>query len=261
MIFRPDSSLLKEEISRLDTKIIGRDLYYFETIDSTNLFAKKLVKNGVGEGVVVIADVQSSGRGRKNRKWSSPEGGLWFSIILYPPISPDRGMLVTMASSIAVAQGIKEVTGINSEIKWPNDLLINGKKVCGILTEIYAEKDNIKYAITGIGINVNNRLEKELHNTATTLKQEIGNQVLKVELLKSILKNLDEQYNKIIFKNYKFIKDSWLSFSNIIGKKIQVQDDNILMIGKVINIDDNGCLILDTKNGTARIVNGDIKYL
>ena len=90
MIFRPENSLLKEEISKLGTKIIGKDLYYFETIDSTNLFAKKLVKNGVREGVIVIADVQSSGRGRKNRKWSSPEGGLWFSIILYPNISPDR---------------------------------------------------------------------------------------------------------------------------------------------------------------------------
>jgi BirA family biotin operon repressor/biotin-[acetyl-CoA-carboxylase] ligase len=261
MIFRPDNSLLKEEISRLDNKIIGKDLYYFETINSTNLFAKKLVKNGAGEGVVVIADVQSSGRGRKNRKWSSPKGGLWFSIILYPNISPDKGMLVTMTSSIAVAQGIKEVTGLNPVIKWPNDLLINDKKVCGVLTEIYAEKDKIKYTIIGIGINVNNRLEKKFYKTATTLKQEIGNQVPRVELLKSILKNLDELYNEITLKNHKSIKDSWLSFSNIIGKKIQVKDDNILIIGKVINIDDSGCLILDTEQGITRIVYGDIKYL
>ena len=170
-------------------------------------------------------------------------------------------MLVTMASSVAVAQGIKEVTGIDPVIKWPNDLLINGKKVCGILTEIDSEKDNIKYAIIGIGINVNNKLEKELHKTATTLKQEIGNQVSKLELLKSIFKNLDELYNEIILKNYKYIKDSWLSFSNIIWKKIQVQDNNILIIGKVIYIDENGCLILDTEHGLARIVYGDIKYL
>ena len=261
MIFQLDNSLLREEISRLDTKIIGKDLYYFETIDSTNLFAKKLAKNGVGEGVVVIADIQSKGRGRKNRKWSSSKGGLWFSIILYPNISPEKGMLVTMASSVAVAQGIKEITGINPVIKWPNDLLINGKKVCGILTEIDAEKDNIKYAIIGIGINVNNKLEKELNKTATTLKQEIGNQVTKVELLKSIIKNLDKLYNKLISKDYKYIKDLWFSFSNIIGKKIQVQDNNILIIGKVIDIDENGCLILDTEHGIARILYGDIKYL
>ena len=174
-------------IFRLDTKIIGRNIYHFETIGSTNLFAKKLVKEGAEEGVVIVADVQSGGRGRKNRTWSSPEGGLWFSILLYPKISPQSVMLITMASSIAVAQGIEEITSINPVIKWPNDLSINEKKVCGILTEIDAEMDSINYTVVGIGINVNNELEKELQKTATTLKLEIGTQVPKVELLTSIL--------------------------------------------------------------------------
>jgi BirA family biotin operon repressor/biotin-[acetyl-CoA-carboxylase] ligase len=248
-------------ISESSSPLIGKNIYHFKTIDSTNIFAKKLVKQGEKEGAVVVSDVQSSGRGRKDRIWSSSEGGLWFSILLYPNISPQSGMLITMASSISVAQGIKEITGLNAEIKWPNDLLINGKKVCGILTELDAKKDTINYSVVGIGLNVNNPLEEELQEIATTLKNELNNQVSKPDLLKSILKKFDENYNKLISKDYDFIKNSWLSHSNIIGKKIQVQDDETVTIGKVIDIDDSGCLILDTENGNVRIVSGDLKYL
>ena len=261
MISRPKTQFIKNVISGLNTKIIGKNVYHFETIDSTNLYAKKLVKDGVEEGSVVISDVQLSGRGRKNRIWSSPKGGLWFSIILYPKISLKNGMLVTMASSVAIVHGIKDIIDITPVIKWPNDLLINDKKVCGILSEIEAEKDNIKYAIIGIGVNVNNQLEKELYKTATTLKQEIGNQVSIVELFRSILKRFDENYNRLILGDYDFIRNSWLLHSDIIGKKIQVQDDKTLVIGRVTNIDDNGYLILDTENGPTRIVSGNLKYL
>jgi len=199
MISQSASSFSKE-IQELNTKRIGRIIYHFKTIDSTNSFAKKLVNQGVKEGAVVVSDVQLSGRGRKDRTWSSPEGGLWFSILLYPNISPQSGMLITMASSIAVAQGIKEITGLNPEIKWPNDLLINGKKVCGILTELDAKGDNIRYSVVGIGLNVNNPLEEELRDTATTLKQEFSNHVSRLELLKSILRNFDENEEK--FQEY-----------------------------------------------------------
>jgi BirA family biotin operon repressor/biotin-[acetyl-CoA-carboxylase] ligase len=261
MISRPKTQFIKNVISGLNTKIIGKNVYHFETIDSTNLYAKKLVKEGVENGSVVISDIQLSGRGRKNRTWSSPKGGLWFSIILYPKISLKNGMLVTMASSVAIVQGIKDIIGITPVIKWPNDLLINDKKVCGILAEIEAEKDNIKYAIIGIGVNVNNQLEKKLYKTATTLKQEIGNQVSIVELFRLILKRFDENYNRLILGDYDFIRNSWLLYSDIIGKKIQVQDDKTLVIGRVTNIDDNGYLILDTENGPTRIVSGNLKYL
>jgi len=261
MISRLNAPFAEEVISELDTKIVGKDIYYFETIDSTNLFARKLVKDDVEEGVVVVADTQSSGRGRKNRIWSSLKGGLWFSVVLYPKISPQDGMFITMASSVAVAEGIKKITGLNSIIKWPNDILINGKKVCGILTEIDAEKDNINYAVIGIGINVNNQLDKELQKTATTLRQETSAQVSKVKLLISILKSLDENYNRLILSDYNFIRDLWLSYSNIIGKKIQIKDEITITTGVVTNIDNNGYLILDTDCGKIRIVSGDVEYL
>lgn len=261
MISRSDIPIAEEVTQGLNTKIIGRDLYYFKTIDSTNLFAKKLVKEGIEEGVVVVTDVQSSGRGRKNRTWSSPKGGLWFSIVLYPNIPPQRGMLVTMVSSVAVVHGIEETTGLTPEIKWPNDLLINGRKVCGILTELEAEMDRINYTVVGIGINVNNQLEKELQKTATTLKQEIGARVSRVELLRSILKSFDENYNRLILDDYGFIRDSWLSHANIIGKKIQVEDEKTVITGVVFDIDDSGGLILQTNDGKKRIISGDLKYL
>jgi BirA family biotin operon repressor/biotin-[acetyl-CoA-carboxylase] ligase len=261
LISRPDILIAEEVTQGLNTKVIGRELYYFKTIDSTNIFAKKLVKGGIEEGVVVVADVQLGGRGRKNRTWSSQKGGLWFSIILFPNIPPQRGMLVTMVSSVAVVHGIEETTGLTPEIKWPNDLLLNGRKVCGILTELEAEMDKINYTVVGIGINVNNQLEKELQKTATTLKQEVGARVPRVELLRSILKSFDKNYNKLILDDYSFIRDSWLSHANIVGKKIQVEDEKTVITGVVFDIDDSGCLILDTKDGRVRIISGDVNYL
>jgi len=155
LVSRPDIPIAEEVTLGLNTKVIGKDIYYFKSLSSTNMLAKKLIKDGVEEGAIVVSDIQLNGRGRKKRNWFSPEGGLWFSVVLYPHIPLERGMLLTMASSVAIVQGIKETTGLHPVIKWPNDLLINEKKVCGILTELDAEMDRINYAVIGIGINVN----------------------------------------------------------------------------------------------------------
>ncbi|MCK4902027.1 MAG: biotin--[acetyl-CoA-carboxylase] ligase [Thermoplasmatales archaeon] len=248
-------------ISQLDTKIIGRKLYHFDTIDSTNTFAKILIKKGAEEGTVVVADAQSSGYGRKDRTWSSPKGGLWFSVVLYPAITPQSGMIVTMATSVAIAKGIEEITDIKPVIKWPNDLLINGKKACGVFTELDARKDIINNAVVGIGINVNNQIDEELNKIAVSLVDEVGTEISIDELLRSILINLDETYNRLTHNDYDFIRDSWLSYSSILGKKIQVQDDETVTIGKVIDVDEDGCLILDTENGSVKVICGDITYL
>ena len=245
----------------LDTKIIGKKIYHFKTIDSTNLYSKILIKDGVDEGTVVVADVQTSGRGRKDRTWSSPKGGLWFSVILYPNLKPQQCMLLTMAASIAVAQSIKDITNLNPEIKWPNDLLINGKKACGILTEIDAKDDKINYTAVGIGVNVNNQLDEELDEVATSLFKELGTKVSIKNLLESILKNFDNIYEKLISNQFDHVRDTWNSYSKIVGKKIQVQEDNTIKTGTVSDIDQSGHLILDTENGAIRIVSGDVKYL
>lgn len=258
---RPDNRFLQDLMSGLDTKIIGRKLYHFNSIDSTNIYAKKLAKDGAEEGVIILADIQTSGQGRKNRIWSSSKGGLWFSVVLYPNIPPKKAMFMTMAGSIAVFQGINNITDIKAEIKWPNDLLINGRKICGILTEIDSKKDKTNYCIIGIGINVNNKLEKELQKNATTLKTELNKEISLVELLREILKNFDENYNKLLSGDFDFIRDSWLEYSNIIGRKIQVIDDKTVTTGRAIQVDKDGYLILNTNIGEIKVMSGDITYL
>jgi BirA family biotin operon repressor/biotin-[acetyl-CoA-carboxylase] ligase len=260
-IHKPDYIKPGEITQNLKTEIIGKKVYFFENIPSTNLFAKQLIQKNAKEGTIVISDIQSSGRGRKNRTWHSPPGGLWFSVILYPEVCPKRGMLITMAVSISVAQAIKEITGLNLEIKWPNDLLLKEKKVCGILTEINADLDKINYAIVGIGINVNNEIDENLKNIALSLKQGFGSEISRNKLLRSILINLDKNYKKLINRDYKYIEKTWISFTKIIGRKIQITDEKKVTEGIVKDIDENGHLIIESEFGEIKIVSGDIEYL
>lgn len=261
LISRPDIPNFEEVALNLDTEIIGRNIHYFKEIDSTNSYAKNLLKDEDMEGDIVISDIQKRGRGRKNRYWSSPLGGLWFSVILFPNIPPQNAMLITMASSVSVAQGIYEVVGLKPEIKWPNDLLIHGKKVCGILTEIDAEMDIINYSIVGIGINVNNQIDNDLKDIAVSLKQVTGFDISRVKLLKSILSNFDKNYLKLLSGDCDDIKKLWFSFSNIVGKQIKVEGEKSVLIGIVKDVDDYGCLILDVNGKITRVVTGDISYL
>lgn len=260
-IHKPDYIKPEEITKNLKTEIIGKKVYFFKKIPSTNLFAKQLIQKNAKEGTIVISDIQSSGRGRKNRTWHSPPGGIWFSVILYPEICPKRGMLITMAVSISVAQAIKEITGLNLEIKWPNDLLLKEKKVCGILTEINADLDKINYAIVGIGINVNNEIDENLKNIALSLKQELGSDISRNKLLRSILKNFDKNYKKLINGDYKYIEKTWISFTKIMGRKIQITDEKNVTEGRVKDIDEYGHLIIESEFGEIKIMSGDIKYL
>jgi BirA family biotin operon repressor/biotin-[acetyl-CoA-carboxylase] ligase len=260
LVSKPDILIPEEIIEGLDTKIVGKKILHFDTIPSTNNYAKQII-NKVPEGTVIIADVQTSGRGRKQRGWYSPKGGLWFSVVLFPKIIPQKGMIITMVSSLAVAQGIKEITGIDTVIKWPNDLLIEGRKVCGILTDIDATMDKINYSVVGIGININNKLNKDIAKTAITLKQKQGTLISRVKLLISILRYLDNNYHRLIVGDYNFIKNTWLKHSDIIGRKIRVQDDNKTTTGIVADIDDNGCILLESDIKNIRIFSGDVTYL
>jgi BirA family biotin operon repressor/biotin-[acetyl-CoA-carboxylase] ligase len=261
MIKCDQTSFSKKVYSGLKTNFIGKKLYHLETVGSTNSFIKNIDSNDKQEGIVVVADVQSEGRGRKYRKWTSPKGGLWFSILLFPKIHPKQGMLITMIGSIAVSQGIIELTNLNPEIKWPNDILLNKRKVCGILTEIETHKEKMNYVIVGIGINVNNILEKEFEKSATTLKNVFGNQVSREDLLTSILNSFDKNYEKLYSQNYDYIRNLWLSYSNIIGKKIKVEDGKNAYNGVVSDINEYGHLILETSDGHVKVISGDVTYL
>ncbi|RLF28746.1 MAG: biotin--[acetyl-CoA-carboxylase] ligase [Thermoplasmata archaeon] len=263
LVSKPDIPYPEEVMDSLHTRVVGRRIFHFKTLSSTNVFARKLIGDGVEEGTVVVADTQYEGRGRMNRKWFSPEGGLWFSVVLYPNIPPHRAMLLTMAASVGVAEGIKHVTGIKLAIKWPNDLLTNeGKKICGILTEIDAEIDRINSAVVGIGINVNNELPESLRNQATTLTQTIGSKISRVQILRSIIKSFDENYSKIIDGDPDFVHRKWRCFSNMLNCRIKVVDGTRIATGMVVDVDENGCLLLENTRGEIlRIRNGDVKYL
>jgi len=262
LVSRPDKPIPEEINVDLNTKIIGKKIHYFEKIISTNQIAKKLLDKSIKEGTIVVSDIQTKGRGRKNRTWSSPKGGIWFSVILFPKIPPESGMLITMTCSVALVRAIKEVAQIDCVIKWPNDLLIDNKKVCGILTELDAELDQINYAIVGIGINVNNEIELDLKDVGISIKEKTGVNISRVKLFKSILRHLDKNYQEMLDKKYDSIIKKWLLNSNIIGKKISVNQDDNIFEGIVEEINKSGYLILKNKYGNIiRVVSGDIKYL
>lgn len=250
----------KMKMDGLDTNIVGSEVRHFEMVSSTNLVAKELAKKGAEDGVVVVADVQTEGRGRKERKWSSPEGGLWFSVILHPKIPPQKGAILTMAASIGMVEGIDKITGLKPKIKWPNDVLIKEKKICGILTEMDAKTDRINFAVVGIGINVNNKLEADLRERGTTLLKEMGTKIPMVPLFKAILESFDKAYGKVVDNDYDFIIKKWSSFSSTIGRKVEVSNGNGIIKGIATGIDEDGCLIV--KDGeTHRVTSGDVNYL
>jgi BirA family biotin operon repressor/biotin-[acetyl-CoA-carboxylase] ligase len=248
-------------IKNLKTKIIGKKIFYFDRIQSTNLYAKQLIDEKIENGTIVISDVQTGGRGRKNRTWISPSGGLWFSVILYPDIAPRSGMVITMAASISVSKAIKKITGLKTEIKWPNDILLKNKKVCGILTELDSDLKKINYVIVGIGVNVNNKIENQLNDIAISLKQVTRSDVSRDKLFRSIIKNFDVNYYRLKNNDFDYIKKTWLSYSNIMGRKVKITEEQNIIEGVVKDIDDNGYLILETKTEKIRIYNGDIMYI
>src|SRR5476651_572512 len=197
LVSSPDALHADDLLARLGKiKVIGRDIRVFQETTSTNDIVEKLARDGVKEGVVVFAESQTKGRGRLGRKWISPaHKGLWFSILLPPDLRPQETTQLTVASATALRRAIQTETGLKPEIKWPNDILIGGKKVAGILTELSAELDKIRYVILGIGIDVNldaNEFPAELKKMATSLKIETGGAVERAELATAILRELDK---------------------------------------------------------------------
>lgn len=169
--------------------------------------------------------------------------------------------MITMVASTAVAEAIKIITKLTPKIKWPNDILLRSKKVCGILTEIDTEIHKINFAIVGIGLNVNNTLTTDLQEQATSLLQELNTQVSRVQLLRVILKRFDIHYNKLVSGRYDSIRRNWLSFSNIIKQKVRIKDGTTSTIGIVSGIDEDGYLLVQTLGGTRRILSADITYI
>jgi BirA family biotin operon repressor/biotin-[acetyl-CoA-carboxylase] ligase len=255
-----DLNKLQESLSGC---MIGHGINLLPEVDSTNVYANRLAQKGASEGVVVIADTQTSGKGRLNRVWQSPpHRNLYTSIILRPDIALGDAPRITLAAGISVAEAILEYCSQGVALKWPNDVLINDKKICGILTEMKTYGEKPAFVIVGIGVNINMRVgefAEDIRNQATSLYEETGRETDRSDFVIRMLGKFEHWYRIFLAGNYEEIRASWLKYSNMIGKQVQVCFRDKIENGKVIGMDEKGALlIVDDLNRVKEILAGDV---
>jgi len=265
-ILRPPDKILAPEIKwNLRTKIIGKEINYYESVGSTNNIAYNLAEDGAGEGAIVIADEQTGGKGRLGRKWASPpKGGIYLSCILRPEILPNEVAEITLVAAVSAVKAINKFTGVKALIKWPNDILVSDRKAGGILTELKAETDRVNFVILGLGINVNTP-RKSLPDGGTSLKEESksSSDFSRVELTKTLLLSLEEEYVKFKKKGFSPLRNELKSYSCTIGRHISVATSAGKKIrGKAIDINKNGSLLVKMDSGKkVTFLSGDVTLL
>lgn len=238
--------------SRMDTKWAGHPVSFYDTVNSTNLRAKLDADNGAPEGALVVADMQTAGRGRRGRTWSSPAGlNVYFTLILKPQYVPDKASMVTLVMALAVAEGIRETCGVEAGIKWPNDIVANGKKVCGILTEMSVERDFIHHVVIGVGINVGlQEFAPELAATATSLQAECGRKVPKAVLVANIMKAFEKHYE--VFRGKADLSGLIGSYNEMLvnrDREVRVLDPKGEYSGIARGINEVGELLVELPDG------------
>lgn len=255
----PDLLLPEEIWHKSCLKILGRKVQYCTDTKSTNDDAKKLAREGAPRGTLVVAERQQGGRGRMGRAWDSPMGGLWLSVVLRPELLPVDAPKLTIMSAVAVAEAILRSTGISTNIKWPNDILVDGKKVCGILTEMSAEMDAINYVILGIGININNDFPDELKDISISLKQVKGEKVSRIEVLRALLEKLEHYYILAEKEGFEEIFVRWRALCINLGRKVKIIGRNYNFEGIALDIDSSGALLVKALDGQIeKVVSGDV---
>jgi len=264
LLKRPDALVKTEIVDNLATISWGKEyLYTFDEIDSTNEMAKKYAASGKPEGTVVVAEKQLQGKGRLRRTWDSPKGqGIWVSVIIRPNILPTSAPQITFVLAVGMVRAMDKALGLKAEIKWPNDILINGKKVAGILTELSAEIERIDYIVFGIGLNVNQKKEdfpEEFRNKAMSLSMALGQNVSRVKLLQAMLEELERTYHEYLEKGFAYILKEWKANSCTLGKEVQIIMEGDKLEGKAVDLDQDGFLIIQDKNNQLhRIIAGDV---
>lgn len=263
----PDSLIPGEILWKLKTKIIGKAILSYKKIDSTNDSAYALAEKGIAEGTVVIAEEQTKGKGRHGRSWESPpKSGVYMSCIIRPLLAPNEIARITLLAAVAVAKAVRRFTGLEAMIKWPNDILINGRKVCGILTEMKAEQDSVGFIILGIGVNINTPISC-LPKGGSSLKEELhrsgkNEDLSRVEFVKKMLESLEEEYSRLRIKGFKPIIDEYRSMSALPGSKIKVLLRNRTIEGEAHDIDSDGSLMVRLDSGVLeKVSSGDVVML
>ncbi|WP_124727368.1 biotin--[acetyl-CoA-carboxylase] ligase [Staphylospora marina] len=263
LVHRPDRIAPEEILPHLTTRSFGREIRYEPTTPSTQILARKWAREGAAEGSLVIAEEQVQGRGRMGRSWHSPpRAGIWMSLILRPPIPLAQAPHLTLLASVGVCLGIREFTGLPVTIKWPNDLLIHGKKVCGILTELRGEQDRIDHVVLGIGINVNAREEHfppELKPIATSLAVEAGGEFHRAPLLAAILKQLEDVYHLYLREGFSPVREAWERAAGMLGQEVTAKTPQGTVIGVAERLNDQGALLIRTQGGEVAVYSAEIE--
>ena len=262
--FGKTEHITKEKISEtLDTEEIGKEILCFRKVFSTNSIAKFLANHSAEEGTVLISEIQTKARGRLGKKWESPDGGIWMSLILRPKVPPARIGLITLATGVAIAKSIRSL-GLDAKIKWPNDVLIHGDKISGVLTEVNATFNEIDWVVVGIGIDSNLKLEdfpEDIRAGTTTLNEELPTNIDENEIIAIFLGEFEKVYKLYKDGEIEAILKDWRDLSDTIGKYVNItQTGGKITQGYVVGINNEGSLIIEKQDGSLeKIISGELR--
>lgn len=244
----------------LKTQKLGRNIFYFDELPSTNGFAKTLIQQGVEDGAVILARCQTAGRGRMQRVWESPEGGIWMTVILKPQLSLADAAKLTLSTGVALAHACRELYGFEAQMKWPNDLVYQGKKIAGILGEVVGEWNTVQTLILGVGINANlDRKDLSPDIPATTLKQIVGHPVNLNDLVIAFLEALESEVESLEKGDIESLRDRWLAYAAGLGTEVQVERAGQVFKGIFQGISTNGELVLEVNHREQLFSSGDVR--
>jgi BirA family biotin operon repressor/biotin-[acetyl-CoA-carboxylase] ligase len=259
----PDKLLPQEIAAGLQARLLKGPIHHFDTLPSTNDLAKELAARGAPEGTLVVAEGQSRGRGRLGREWNSPPGvGLYVSVLLRPPLPPTDLPPITLTAAVAVVRALRQAGGVSAGLKWPNDLVLAGKKLGGILTEMETESDRIRHLVVGLGLNVNNRqFPAELADLATSLALTTGRTFSRLRLLQVWLEELESLYQRFLAREFAAILEEWRDYTVTLGHAVRVRQGEVEICGQALEVSADGALLIQTRSGEiVRVTSGEIAW-
>lgn len=257
----PDILSVEEIASFCKTSWAGKEIVYYDVTDSTNIQAKRLAEEGACHGTLVVAGSQESGRGRRGRSWESPaNGGIFMTLLLRPEFAPEKASMLTIVAAMAVASAIRKALALPAEIKWPNDIVLNKKKICGILTELNTEIDAINYVVVGIGINVSNqKFDKDAASVATSIALESGKQVHRACLIAAVMEEFEAYYELFCRRgDLSGIRDEYDKYLANRNRQSRILDPQEPFSGVARGINDRGELLVETKEGIRAVSSGEV---
>ncbi len=249
-----------DDVRHVSKVLKNMNIHYLDICTSTQDIADMLASQGAPEGTVVICEEMSYGRGRLGRKWVAGRGGLWFTIVLKPKMIKSL-QLLTLIAGTSVVKTLKELYNLDVSVKWPNDVLLSGRKLCGVLIEARLEADRVNYVLVGVGVNVNNELPEELRGTGVTLMEVLGCRVPRVPILKGVVSNLLNLYNELLRGNDDVVISEWKRYNSTIGRKVKVVSFNEVFEGIAVDVGVDGSLIVSTGGSVRRVSVGDVVHL